>query len=183
MVGQFEFLERATAKLKVVVPFTLLIIFVLLYLTFKRIDEALLIMLTLPFSLIGGFWLLYLLGHNLSIASAIGFIALAGVSAEFGVIMLLYLKHAWDERLARGDNTPPALLDAIREGAVLRVRPKAMTVAVILAGLLPILWGSGTGSEVMQRIAAPMVGGMISAPLLSMFVIPAAYGLMRRKKD
>ena len=179
--GQFEYLERATAKLKVVVPFTLLIIFVLLYLTFKRIDEALLIMLAMPFSLIGGFWLLYLLGHNLSIASAIGFIALAGVTAEFGVIMLLYLKQAWDERLARGDSTPPALLDAIREGAVLRVRPKAMTVAVILAGLLPILWGGGTGSEVMQRIAAPMVGGMVTAPLLSMFVIPAAYWLMRRR--
>ena len=181
--GQFEFLERATAKLKVVVPFTLLIIFVLLYLTFKRFDEALLIMLAMPFSLIGGFWLLYLLGHNLSIASAIGFIALAGVTAEFGVIMLLYLKQAWDARLARGDNSPPALLDAIREGAVLRVRPKAMTVAVILAGLLPILWGAGTGSEVMQRIAAPMVGGMVTAPLLSMFVIPAAYWLMRRRKQ
>ena len=179
--GQFEYLERATANLRVVVPFTLLIIFVLLYLTFKRIDEALLIMLAMPFSLIGGFWLLYLLGHNLSIASAIGFIALAGVTAEFGVIMLLYLKQAWDERLARGDSTPPALLDAIREGAVLRVRPKAMTVAVILAGLLPILWGGGTGSEVMQRIAAPMVGGMVTAPLLSMFVIPAAYWLMRRR--
>ena len=179
--GQFEYLERATAKLKVVVPFTLLIIFVLLYLTFRRFDEALLIMLAMPFSLIGGFWLLYLLGHNLSIASAIGFIALAGVTAEFGVIMLLYLKQAWDERLARGDDTPPALLDAIREGAVLRVRPKAMTVAVILAGLLPILWGGGTGSEVMQRIAAPMVGGMVTAPLLSMFVIPAAYWLMRRR--
>ena len=179
--GQFEYLERATAKLKVVVPFTLLIIFVLLYLTFKRFDEALLILLAMPFSLIGGFWLLYLLGHNLSVASAIGFIALAGVTAEFGVIMLLYLKQAWDERLARGDNTPPALLDAIREGAVLRVRPKAMTVAVILAGLLPILWGGGTGSEVMQRIAAPMVGGMVTAPLLSMLVIPAAYWLMRRQ--
>ena len=180
--GQFEYLERATAKLKVVVPFTLLIIFVLLYLTFKRVDEALLIMLAMPFSLIGGFWLLYALGHNLSIASAIGFIALAGVTAEFGVIMLLYLKQAWEDRLARGDNSAPSLLDAIREGAVLRVRPKAMTVAVILAGLLPILWGSGTGSEVMQRIAAPMVGGMVTAPLLSMFVIPAAYWLMRRRE-
>ncbi len=179
--GQFEYLERATAKLKVVVPFTLLIIFVLLYLTFKRFDEALLIMLAMPFSLIGGYWLLYLLGHNLSIASAIGFIALAGVTAEFGVIMLLYLKQAWEERVARGDTTPPALLDAIREGAVLRVRPKAMTVAVILAGLLPILWGGGAGSEVMQRIAAPMVGGMVTAPLLSMFVIPVAYWLMRRR--
>ena len=179
--GQFEYLERATAKLKVVVPFTLLIIFVLLYLTFKRFDEALLIMLALPFSLVGGFWLLYLLGHNLSVASAIGFIALAGVTAEFGVIMLLYLKHAWEDRLARGEASVASLLDAIREGAVLRVRPKAMTVAVILGGLFPILWGSGTGSEVMQRIAAPMVGGMVTAPLLSMFVIPAAYLLIRSR--
>jgi Cu(I)/Ag(I) efflux system membrane protein CusA/SilA len=178
--GQFEFLERATAKLKVVVPFTLLIIFVLLYLTFKRFDEAFLIMATLPFALVGGIWLLYILSYNLSVAGAVGFIALAGVSAEFGVIMLLYLKSAWDDRLARGKTTTADLLDAIQEGAVLRVRPKAMTVAVILAGLFPIMWGTGTGSEVMQRIAAPMVGGMITAPLLSMFVIPAAYLLMRR---
>jgi Cu(I)/Ag(I) efflux system membrane protein CusA/SilA len=179
--GQFEFLERATAKLKVVVPFTLLIIFVLLYLTFKRIDEAVLLMATLPFALVGGIWLLYLLGYNLSVAGAVGFIALAGVSAEFGVIMLLYLKNAWTERLNAGREGEADLLDAIREGAVLRVRPKAMTVAVILAGLLPIMWGAGTGSEVMQRIAAPMVGGMITAPLLSMFVIPAVYLLLRRR--
>jgi Cu(I)/Ag(I) efflux system membrane protein CusA/SilA len=178
--GQFEFLARATAKLKVVVPFTLLIIFVLLYLTFKRFDEALLIMATLPFALVGGIWLLYLLSYNLSVAGAVGFIALAGVSAEFGVIMLLYLKTAWDDRLAQGKTTAADLLDAIQEGAVLRVRPKAMTVAVILAGLFPIMWGTGTGSELMQRIAAPMVGGMITAPLLSMFVIPAVYLLMRR---
>ncbi|WP_454906638.1 efflux RND transporter permease subunit [Variovorax gossypii] len=181
--GQFEFLERATAKLKVVVPFTLLIIFVLLYLTFKRFDEALLIMAALPFALVGGIWLLYLLSYNLSVAGAVGFIALAGVSAEFGVIMLLYLKHAWDERVDEGKTSTDDLLDAIREGAVLRVRPKAMTVAVILAGLFPIMWGTGTGSEVMQRIAAPMVGGMITAPLLSMFVIPAAYLLMRRPRE
>ncbi|MEO6623993.1 MAG: efflux RND transporter permease subunit, partial [Burkholderiaceae bacterium] len=181
--GQFEFLERAVAKLKVVVPFTLLIIFVLLYVTFKRFDEAVLIMAVLPFALIGGFWLLYLLGHNLSIASAVGFIALAGVSAEFGVIMLLYLRNAWDARVAAGTTSSADLLDAIREGAVLRVRPKAMTVAVIVAGLLPIMFGSGTGSEVMQRIAAPMVGGMITAPLLSMFVIPAVYLLMRRPRQ
>ena len=180
--GQFEFLERATAKLKVVVPFTLLIIFVLLYLTFKRFDEALLIMATLPFALVGGIWLLYLLSYNLSIAGTVGFIALAGVSAEFGVIMLLYLRQAWDERLKQGKTSSEDLLDAIREGAVLRVRPKAMTVAVILAGLLPIMWGTGTGSEVMQRIAAPMVGGMVTAPLLSMFVIPAVYWLLRRPK-
>ena len=123
-----------------------------------------------------------LLGYNLSVAAAVGFIALAGVAAEFGVIMLLYLKHAWDERSRRAGPSEADLLDAIREGAVLRVRPKAMTVAVILAGLFPIMWGSGTGSEVMQRIAAPMVGGMITAPLLSMFVIPAAYLLMRRPR-
>ena len=178
--GQFEFLERATAKLKQVVPFTLLIIFVLLYLTFRRFDEALLIMGTLPLALVGGIWLLHLLNYNLSVAAAVGFIALAGVAAEFGVIMLLYLRQAWDDRVATGRTTEADLVDAIREGAVLRVRPKAMTVAVILAGLFPIMWGSGTGSEVMQRIAAPMVGGMITAPLLSMFVIPAVYLLMRR---
>ena len=179
--GQFEFLERATAKLKVVVPFTLLIIFVLLYLTFKRFDEALLILATLPFALVGGFWLLYLLGYNLSVAGAIGFIALAGVSAEFGVIMRLYLKHAWEARMANGQTSQADLQDAIREGAVLRVRPKAMTVAVIIAGLVPIMYGSGTGSEVMQRIAAPMVGGMVTAPLLSMFVVPVVYLLLRRR--
>jgi Cu(I)/Ag(I) efflux system membrane protein CusA/SilA len=180
--GQFEFLERASAKLKLVVPFTLLIIFVLLYLTFRRFDEALLIMATLPFALVGGIWFLWLLGHNLSVASVVGFIALAGVAAEFGVIMLLYLKQAWQARLDRGQDTDVDLLDAIREGAVLRVRPKAMTVAVIVGGLLPLFWGAGTGSEVMQRIAAPMVGGMISAPLLSMFVVPVVYRLMRQRR-
>jgi copper/silver efflux system protein len=177
--GQFEYLERATAKLKLVVPFTLLVIFVLLYLTFRRIDEALLIMATLPFALVGGIWLLWALGYNLSVAGAVGFIALAGVAAEFGVIMLLYLKHAWDDRT--GDSEED-LHRAIEHGAVLRVRPKAMTVAVILAGLFPILWGSGTGSEVMQRIAAPMIGGMVTAPLLSMFLVPAAYLLLRRPR-
>ena len=181
--GQFEFLERATERLTLVVPFTLLIIFVLLYVTFRRLDEALLLMTTLPFALVGGVWLLWALAHNLSVASAVGFIALAGVAAEFGVIMLLYLRQAWQKRLDEGRDSDADLLDAIREGAVLRVRPKAMTVAVIVAGLLPLFWGSGTGSEVMQRIAAPMVGGMISAPLLSMFVIPAAYRLMRRRAD
>ncbi|WP_181297122.1 efflux RND transporter permease subunit, partial [Pseudomonas sp. Q2-TVG4-2] len=180
--GQFEFMERANAKLKLVVPATLLIIFVLLYLTFARFGEALLIMATLPFALTGGVWFLYLLGYNLSVATGIGFIALAGVSAEFGVIMLLYLKNAWIERIDAGAQSEGALLDAIREGAVQRVRPKAMTVAVIIAGLLPILWGSGTGSEIMSRIAAPMVGGMITAPLLSLFVLPAAYLLMRRRQ-
>jgi Cu(I)/Ag(I) efflux system membrane protein CusA/SilA len=181
--GQFEYLERANARLKLVVPATLLIIFVLLYLTFRRIDEAALIMGTLPFALTGGVWFLYLQGYNLSIATGVGFIALAGVAAEFGVVMLLYLKQAAAERQEEGlDLVPDVLDDAIRHGAVLRVRPKAMTVAVIVAGLLPIFWGHGTGSEVMSRIAAPMVGGMITAPLLSMFVIPAAYRLMRVRR-
>ncbi len=179
--GQFEYLERANARLKVVVPATLLIIFVLLYLTFGRIDEAVLIMATLPFALIGGVWLLYLMGYSLSVATGVGFIALAGVAAEFGVIMLLYLKHALRDRLASGAAATRELVDdAIREGAVQRVRPKAMTVAVILAGLVPIVWGTGTGSEVMSRIAAPMLGGMVTAPLLSLFVVPAVYALMRR---
>jgi copper/silver efflux system protein len=178
--GQFEFLERANARLKLVVPATLLIIFVLLYITFQRLDEAMLIMVAMPFALTGGIWFLYLMGYNLSIATGVGFIALAGVTAEFGVVMLLYLKQALVQRLEKGLVLTQALLDeAIREGAVLRVRPKAMTVAVILAGLLPILLGSGTGSEIMSRIAAPMIGGMITAPLLSMLVIPAVYRLMR----
>jgi Cu(I)/Ag(I) efflux system membrane protein CusA/SilA len=178
--GQFEYLERANARLKLVVPATLGIIFVLLYLTFRRIDDAALIMGTLPFALTGGIWFLYLKGYNLSVATAVGFIALAGVAAEFGVVMLLYLKHALAARLDQGLPLTSEVLDeGIREGAVLRVRPKAMTVAVIVAGLLPIFWGNGAGSEVMSRIAAPMLGGMLSAPLLSMLVIPAAYRLMR----
>jgi copper/silver efflux system protein len=182
--GQFEFLERATQKLKLVVPATLMIIFVLLYLIFRSFADALLIMATLPFALVGGFWLMYLLGYNMSIASAVGFIALGGVAAEFGVIMLLYLTQALQDRQTTEEAlTLSVVKDAIIEGAVLRVRPKAMTVAVIIAGLLPIMWGSGTGSEIMRRIAAPMVGGMITAPLLSMFVIPAAYLLLRRPRS
>lgn len=178
--GQFEFLQRATERLRIVVPATLLIIFALLYATFRRWDEAALIMATLPFALTGGVWLLYLMGYNQSVATAVGFIALAGVSAEFGVVMLIYLKHALADRPTDPDRTQ--VTTAVREGALLRVRPKAMTVAVILAGLIPILFGTGTGSEVMSRIAAPMVGGMITAPLLSMLVIPAAYLLMRSPK-
>ena len=181
--GQFEYMERANARLKVVVPATLLIIFVLLYLTFRRADEAALIMGTLPFALTGGVWLLYWLHYNLSIATGVGFIALAGVASEFGVVMLIYLRQALEQKLKEGTPlTRELLLDAIREGAVLRVRPKAMTVAVILAGLMPILWGSGTGSEIMSRIAAPMVGGMLTAPVLSMFLIPAAYLLLRQPR-
>ncbi|MBS1997081.1 MAG: efflux RND transporter permease subunit, partial [Cyanobacteria bacterium SZAS LIN-2] len=166
----------------IVVPATLVIIFVLLYLTFGRLDEAAMILASVPFALIGGFWFMYLLGHAMSVATAVGFIALAGVSAEFGVVMLLYLKHAWEQRLAAGEPaSAETLLAAIREGAVQRVRPKAMTVAVILAGLLPIMLGHGTGSEIMQRIAAPMVGGMVTAPLLSMLVIPVIYRLLRAR--
>ena len=181
--GQFEFLERANARLKLVVPATLLIIFVLLYLLFARIDDALLIMGTLPFALTGGVWFLYLMDFNLSVATAVGFIALSGVSAEFGVIMLLYLNRAWQSRVDVGQSSEQDLLAAIVEGAVLRVRPKAMTVAVIVAGLLPLFWGSGTGSEIMTRIAAPMIGGMITAPLLSLLVIPVVYLLLRRNRS
>ncbi|MGH8262215.1 MAG: efflux RND transporter permease subunit [Steroidobacteraceae bacterium] len=180
--GQFEYLERATQKLKIVVPATLVIIFVLLYLIFRRFGDALLIMATLPFALVGGFWLIYLLGYNMSVAAAVGFIALGGVAAEIGVVMLVYLNHAVATRRAQGRlNEEADLVAAIVDGAALRVRPIAMTVAVIIAGLLPIMWGSGTGSEVMRRIAAPMVGGMITAPLLSMLVIPAAYLLALRR--
>ncbi|HEX7886053.1 MAG TPA: efflux RND transporter permease subunit [Phenylobacterium sp.] len=177
--GQFEYLQRAAERLKLVVPATLAIIFLLLYATFRRWDEAALIMGTLPFALTGGIWALYLLGYHQSVATGVGFIALAGVSAEFGVVMLIYLKSALAER---GPNPSKAeLMDAVREGALLRVRPKAMTVAVILAGLAPILIGHGAGSEVMSRIAAPMIGGMLTAPLLSMLVIPAGYLLLRRR--
>ncbi|MGM7354958.1 efflux RND transporter permease subunit [Acinetobacter baumannii] len=185
--GQFEFMERANARLKVVIPITLMIIFLLLYLIFRQVQDAVLIMVTLPFALIGGIWAMYLSGYNFSVAIAVGFIALAGVAAEFGVVMLFYLKQAIEhtqEKLHSSEQSlnEQQLNDAIRTGAVLRVRPKAMTVAVILAGLLPILWGTGTGSELMSRIALPMVGGMISAPLLSMFVIPAAYQLLTKRK-
>jgi copper/silver efflux system protein len=181
--GQFEYLERAAAKLRTVIPVTLVVIFVLLFLTFNSAADALLLMSTVPFALVGGFWLIWILGHAVSVATAVGFIALAGVAAEFGVVMLLYLKGALNRRLEDGEPLTEALLfDAIREGAVLRVRPKAMTVAVVLAGLIPIMVGHGAGSKVMQRIAAPMVGGMVTAPILSMFVIPAAWFLLQRRR-
>lgn len=180
--GQFEYLERATAKLKLVLPVTLMIIFLLLWLTFKRVSDVLLIMGTLPFALIGGVWLLWLLGYNLSVAGAVGFITLAGVAAEFGVIMVLYLNQALDKyRRLEPDGGSQMVQRAIHEGAVLRVRPKVMTVATIMAGLLPIMWGGGSGSEVMQRIAAPMIGGMVTAPILSMLVIPALYKLLHKR--
>jgi len=180
--GQFEYLARAAERLALVGPATILIIFLLLYLTFRRFDEALIVMASLPFALTGGVWLVYLLGYDFSVAVAVGLIALAGLAAEFGVVMLIYLKNAIAEREARGETlTPQSIGEAVREGALLRLRPKAMTVAVIMAGLLPILFTGGAGAEVMRRIAAPLVGGMISAPLLSLFVIPAAYLMIRRR--
>ena len=181
--GQYEYLERALARLQLVVPVALAIIFLLIFLVFRDVAETAIIMLSLPFALVGGLWLIWVLGHAISVATLIGFIALAGVSAEFGVIMLLYLRQAWARQLARNANAAEAELDdAIRDGAVLRVRPKAMTVAVILAGLLPLFIGTGAGSEVLQRIAGPMIGGMITAPLLSMLLIPAAYRLLIRRR-
>ena len=183
--GQFEYMERAIEKMKIVIPVTLLIIFLLLYLNFKRLTETLIVMLSVPFALVGGVWLMWLLGYNLSVAVAVGFIALAGVAAETGVIMLIYLDHAWEELKAkrRTENQEPTLHDlyeAIMEGAVERVRPKMMTVVAIMAGLLPIMWGTGTGSEVMSRIAAPMVGGMVSSTVLTLAVIPAIYALVKQ---
>jgi Cu(I)/Ag(I) efflux system membrane protein CusA/SilA len=178
--GQYEYLQRASARLRWVVPGALAIIFLLIYLVFRNAAEAALIMLSLPLALVGGVWFIWALGHAVSVATMIGFIALGGVAAEFGVIMLLYLRQAWEHRLQAGEPANIETLDAaIHEGAVLRVRPKAMTVAVILAGLFPLFIGEGAGSEVMQRIAAPMLGGMVTAPLLSMLVIPAAYRLWR----
>ena len=180
--GQFEYLARAAERLALVGPATILIIFLLLYLTFRRFDDALIVMASLPFALTGGVWLVYLLGYDFSVAVAVGLIALAGLAAEFGVVMLIYLKNAIAEREARGETlTPQVIGEAVREGALMRLRPKAMTVAVIMAGLLPILFTGGAGAEVMRRIAAPLVGGMISAPLLSLFVIPAAYLMIRRR--
>jgi len=183
--GQFEFMERAAAKMKIVIPITLLTIFLLLYLNFRRLTETLIVMLSVPFALVGGIWLMWLLDYNLSVAVAVGFIALAGVAAETGVVMLIYLDHAWAATrakcLASGRAPGPAdLYLAVMEGAVERVRPKMMTVVAITAGLLPIMWGTGTGSEVMSRIAAPMVGGMISSTLLTLAVIPAIYALTKQ---
>ena len=185
--GQFEYLERAMERLKIVVPFTLLIIFLLLYLNFRRLSPTLIVMLSVPFALVGGIWLIWLLNYNLSVAVAVGFIALAGVAAETGVVMLIYLDHAWAavrQKSALAGRQPDAtdLYAAVMEGAVERVRPKMMTVVAIMAGLLPIMWGTGTGSEVMRRIAAPMVGGMISSTLLTLVVIPALYALIESRR-
>ncbi len=185
--GQFEYLQRAEARLKIVVPVTLLIILLLLYLNFRRLTETLIVMLSLPFSLVGGLWFVHALGYNMSVAVAVGFIALAGVAAETGVVMLIYLDHAWSEikracAAEKRDPTRDDLSRAIMIGAVERVRPKMMTVVAIMAGLLPILWSTGTGSEVMRRIAVPMVGGMISSTILTLVVIPAIYGLVKGRR-
>ncbi len=173
-------MERANKRMKVVVPITLMIIFLLLFLNFRNITESLIVMLSLPFALVGGLWFMYLLGYNMSVAVGVGFIALAGVAAETGVIMLIYLDHSYKYRMEEGKmNTVKDLYDAVMEGAVDRVRPKMMTVTAIMAGLLPILWGHGTGSQVMKRIAAPMVGGMVTSTLLTLLVIPTIYYIWR----
>jgi Cu(I)/Ag(I) efflux system membrane protein CusA/SilA len=181
--GQFEYMERAIERLKIVVPFTLLVIFLLLYLNFRALTQTLIVMLSVPFALVGGVWLMWLLDYNLSVAVAVGFIALAGVAAETGVVMLIYLDQAWQrirEKSALAGRRPETaeLYAAVMEGAVERVRPKMMTVVTIMAGLLPIMWSTGTGAEVMRRIAAPMVGGMISSTILTLVVIPALYALV-----
>jgi len=183
--GQFEYMERAIEKMKVVIPVTLLSIFLLLYLNFRRLTETFIVMLSVPFALVGGVWLMWLLDYNLSVAVAVGFIALAGVAAETGVVMLIYLDHAWEavkekRRAEGGQPTVGDLYEAVMEGAVERVRPKMMTVVAIMAGLLPIMWSTGTGSEVMSRIAAPMIGGMISSTVLTLAVIPAIYALVKQ---
>lgn len=185
--GQYEYMERAAARMRVVVPATLAVIFLLLYLNFRNVREAVLVMLSLPFAAVGGLWLVWALGYNWSVAVAIGFIALAGVAAETGVVMLIYLDHAWNARRAAAAKaghfaTPEDLYEAILEGAVERIRPKMMTVTAIIAGLLPILWTSGTGSSVMKRLAVPMVGGMFSSAVLTLVVIPAAYSLLRERE-
>jgi copper/silver efflux system protein len=180
--GQFEYMERARAKLAVVVPATLLIIFLLLWLNFRSVAESLIVLLSLPFALVGGVVFMALLGYQWSVASAIGFIALAGVAAETGVVMLIYLDGAWRHRQAAGLVTPASLQDAVMEGAVERLRPKMMTVMTTIMGLLPILWGMGTGASVMKRIAAPMVGGMVSSTILTLIVIPALYSLWQEQR-
>jgi Cu(I)/Ag(I) efflux system membrane protein CusA/SilA len=185
--GQFEYLERAATRLQTVIPVTLFLIFLLLYLNFRRLTETLIVMLSVPFALTGGLWLMYLMGFNMSVAVAVGFIALAGVAAETGVVMLIYLDHALtamiEQRRLEGKKMDAAdLYHAIIEGAVERVRPKMMTVCAIMAGLLPILFSTGTGSEVMQRIAVPLVGGMISSTLLTLIVIPAIYALVKGRQ-
>ncbi|SVB34873.1 uncharacterized protein METZ01_LOCUS187727, partial [marine metagenome] len=178
--GQYEYMVRAQQRLQIVVPFTLIIILVLLYLNFRRVTESMIVMLSLPFALIGGIWLMYWLDYDFSVAVGVGFIALAGVAAETGVLMLVYLEQACKRWQEEGKlNTPRDLMSAIVEGAAERVRPIMMTVTSTVAGLLPIMWGVGTGSDVMQRIAAPMVGGMASAIILTLVVIPVVYFMLK----
>ena len=180
--GQYEYMARSKARMQVVIPATLAIIVLLLYLNFRSVGETVLVMLSLPFALVGGLWFIWALGYNWSVAVAIGFIALAGVAAETGVVMLIYLDHAWKARRQRGAATAGDLRAAIVEGAVERVRPKMMTVTAIMAGLLPILWGAGAGASTMRRIAAPMIGGMLSSTILTLVVIPAVYSLWRERQ-
>jgi Cu(I)/Ag(I) efflux system membrane protein CusA/SilA len=185
--GQFEYMQRALDKMKIVVPATLALIFVLLYLNFRRLTETLIVMLSVPFSLVGGVYLLYLLDYNLSVAAAVGFIALAGVAAETGVVMLIYIDHAWRDvrETCRAEGRQLTVADlnaAVMHGAVERVRPKMMTVVTTIAALLPIMWATGTGSEVMRRIAAPMVGGLVTSTILTLIVIPALYALVMQRR-
>ena len=185
--GQYEYMQRAKEKMTVVIPATLAIIVLLLYFNFRNFTETAIVMLSLPFSIVGGMWFIWLLGYNWSVAVAIGFIALAGVAAETGVVMLIYLDHAWNAVVARRktEGAGPTLRDlygAVMEGAVERVRPKMMTVTAIMGGLLPILWGHGTGASVMKRIAAPMIGGMVSSTVLTLVVIPAVYSLWKERQ-
>jgi Cu(I)/Ag(I) efflux system membrane protein CusA/SilA len=179
--GQFEYMERARKTLNIIVPITLVVIFVLLYIHFNNVAEAAIVMASLPFALVGGIWLIYLLDYNLSVAVVVGFIALAGLAAETGVVMLVYLDESYHRRQAEGRvRSLDDLQEAIIEGAVERVRPKLMTVATTLIGLLPVMWGSETGSEVMKRIAAPMVGGLVSSTILTLVIIPAVYEIWKR---
>ena len=180
-MGQYEYMQRAAAKLVLVVPATLLIIFLLLYLNFRSVGETLIVMLSLPFALVGGIWFIWLLGYNWSVAVAIGFIALAGVAAETGVVMLIYLDHAWKARAAGGRHSIRDLYDAVMEGGAERVRPKMMTVTAIMGGLLPILWGGGAGASVMKRIAAPMVGGLFSSFALELLIYPVLYAIWKER--
>jgi Cu(I)/Ag(I) efflux system membrane protein CusA/SilA len=180
--GQYEAMERVKQRLAVVVPLTIAIIALLLYLNFRTVAETAIVLLSLPFAVVGGIWLMWLLGYNLSVAVAVGFIALAGVAAETGVVMLVYLDLAWKDAVRQGRPSTGGLLAAVEHGAVNRVRPKLMTVAAIMAGLFPIMWTHGTGASVMQRIAAPMIGGMVTSTVLTLVVIPVLYYLWRRRE-
>ncbi|HET6837865.1 MAG TPA: efflux RND transporter permease subunit [Gemmatimonadales bacterium] len=180
--GEYEYMQRAAARLRLVIPATLAIVFLLLYLNFRSVGQSLIVMLSLPFALVGGIWFVWLAGYDWSVAVAIGFIALAGVAAETGVVMLIYLDQAWKGGRGSGAGPLHGLYAAVMEGAVERVRPKMMTVTAIVAGLLPILWGGGAGASVMKRIAAPMGGGMLSSTVLTLLVIPAIYSLWRQRQ-